>query len=370
MIRIKLAELFRHRNETTFRPFLLARGLFEDVGVRFVTEGDCDLTWVGQASYNDKKNAYTYGKCISRGLHYLNTEVTGDYVLFDGQDSASLVGSFEVFKHSSAKMLLKNSLYRSFEDYLTPWKMGRMYWGVGEPLLDPNDMPEQTFGYALADTDREKFGKVGLTGCNWLSTIKPVWYDYKRIEKDIDVFAMFSYPAKDNMEFGCRTNIDYDAHRKPCIDVLNRLRETTSLKIAMLENGKHVPIEEYYNLMSRAKIVIAPFGYGEMAPRDIEAAQFGAILFKPRMNHLVSKPNIYIDQFTDPEYPDWPNYIGCNWDFTDLESNIELMLSDFERLQESYVEDMRHQYNTEYNPEKLVTHTYEWLTKLEGFYTE
>jgi hypothetical protein len=53
-----------------------------------------------------------------------------------------------------------------------------------------------------------------------------------------------------------------------------------------------------------------------------------------------------------------------------LESKVNTVLSDFNRLQESYVEDMRHQYIKEYNQEKLVMHTYEWLTKLEGFYTE
>jgi len=359
MIRIKLAELFKHRNETTFRPYLLAKDLFEDIGVRFVTEGDCDLTWVGQASYNDKKSTYTYGNCISRGLHFLNTEVRGDYVLFDGQDSASLLGSFDVFKNSEAKLLLKNSLYRTFEDYLTPWKMGRMYWGTGEPLLYPNGRPDETFGHTLLEADRERFGKVKLTGCNWLSTVKPVWYDYKKLNKDIDVFALFSYPAKDNIEYGCLTSVDYDAHRKPCIDELIKLRNS-GLKIAMLEGGKHVPIQEYYNLMSRSKIVVAPFGYGEIAPRDIEAAQFGAILYKPSMFHLQTIPNIYT--------PD--TYVPLNWDYSNMNDCIYDTLASYSKMQEPFVESMRSMCAKNYKPENLVTHTYEWLTKLEGFYTE
>ena len=36
MIKIKIAEIFRHRNETTFRPYLMAKDIFKDVGIEFV----------------------------------------------------------------------------------------------------------------------------------------------------------------------------------------------------------------------------------------------------------------------------------------------------------------------------------------------
>lgn len=358
MIKIKLAELFKHRNETTFRPYLMAKDLFEDIGVQFVTEGKCDLTWVAQASFNDKKNAYTYGNCVSRGLHFLENEVQGDYVLFDGQDSASLLGSFDVLKASGARLLLKNTLYNSFEDYLTPWKMGRMYWGEGEPMLSPNEKYTESFGYGLEAADIELFGKVKLTGCNWLSTIQPRWYDYNKLEKDIDVFAMFSYPAKENWEFGCPTNIEYDAHRKKCMDELDKLQ---GVKIARLEDGVKVPIEQYYNLMSRSKIVIAPFGYGEMAPRDIEAAQFGAVLIKPRMNHINSTPHVYRHGET---------YMSCSWVYNNLKLVIDHILSDYSSIRGQLTENMRQAYTTGYNQETLVQTTYDWLSKLEGFATE
>jgi hypothetical protein len=358
MIRVKLKDLYRHRNETTFRPYLMAKNLFEDIGVKFVTEGACDLTWVAQASYNDKKNSYTYGNCLSRGLHYLNTEVSGDYVLFDGQDSASLVGSFDVLKNSRAKLLLKNTLYNTFEDYLTPWKMGRMYWGEGVPLLNPNEKPEETFGYSLMESDRDLYSKVVLTGCNWLSTTQPRWYDYNKLNKDIDVFAMFAYPCKENWEFGCLTSKDYDEHREKCVKMLEYLPD--GIKIVKVENGVKVPIEQYYYMMSRSKIVIAPFGYGEIAPRDIEAAQFGAVLIKPNMSHIQSIPNIYSEN----------TYLSCNWDYSDLESLVSFVLDDFDACQEGYVNSMRTAFKSQYNLEKLVLHTYDWLTKLDGFETE
>jgi len=362
MIKVKLAELFKHRNETTFRPYLMAKNLFEDIGVQFVTEGKCDLTWVAQASFNDKKNfeTYTYGNVISRGLHYLETEIEGDYVLFDGQDSASLIGSFDVFKNSKAKLLFKNSLYADRNDYLKPWKMGRSYWGLGEPLLNLNQKNTESFGYAIREDEIDTLKKVQLSGCNWLSTINPVWYDTSKLHKDIDVFAMFSYPAKVNWEFGCLTNLDYDLHRKKCIEELDKLPK--NITVAKLEDGKKVPIEYYYNLMSRAKIVIAPFGYGEMAPRDIEAAQFGAVLIKPSMYHIESTPNPYKSRTG--------SYLKCDWEFKTLVDKVVDVLDNWGKYKPWQGEDMKEAYSRLYNPEKLVMHTYEWLTKLEGFETE
>jgi len=358
MIKIKLSELFKHRNETTFRPYIMAKDLFEDIGVRFVTEGKCDLTWVAQASFNDKKSTYTYGNCVSKGLHFLESEVQGDYVLFDGQDSASLVGSFDVLKNSGAKLLLKNTLYNGFEDYLTPWKMGRMYWGEGSPMISPNEKYTESFGHGLSKSDEGVYDKVRLSGCNWLSTVQPRWYDYSKLEKDIDVFAMFSYPCKENWEFGCPTNVEYDAHRKRCMEELDKLE---GVRIARLENGVKVPIEQYYNLMSRSKIVIAPFGYGEIAPRDIEAAQFGAVLIKPTMAHLNTIPNVYSGGYT---------YMPCSWTFHDLNAKIEGILGNYQEQQTMFVENMRGDFKYQYNPEKLVMFTYGWLSKLEGFETE
>ena len=42
MIKIKLYELDKHRNETTFRPFIQAQDIFREVGIEFTTSDDYD----------------------------------------------------------------------------------------------------------------------------------------------------------------------------------------------------------------------------------------------------------------------------------------------------------------------------------------
>lgn len=318
----------------------MAKDLFREVGIDFVFEGnDYDLTWVGQASFCDKN--HPYDRMISRGLWFLENKVEGDYVLFDGQDSATLMGTYDVFKRSGAILMLKNTLYSNTEDYLKSTIHGRTYWGSGKD------------NYSIPDID---LSKIQLSGCNWLSTVTPNWFQYKGAKKDIDIFALFSYPTKENSEYLIRTDGYYNSHREKCIEWLKQL--PSSINVRMLEDGKKLPIEEYYNFMSRSKIVVAPFGYGEIAPRDIEASMVGAILIKPDMSHIETIPNPYKSQIT---------YAPVKWDFSNLNREIEVLLGKFDTLQDYYVENMRKTFVEEYKPEKLVIHTHKWLSELEGF---
>ena len=343
MLKIRIFEIEKHRNETTFRPYLQARDYFRQVGIDFVFEGTkYDLAWVGQASYINR--FVSYKKSMEDGIRFVNS-IPGDIILFDGQDSASLMGSFDVLKGSKSKLLLKNSLYTEASDYLYPSTMGRKYWKYFSDL-----------GYSVDAGDLGIFDQIKLSGSNWLSTVNPVWYDYTRLEKDIDVFAMFSYPGRTNREFLHETNSFYDSHREKCINFLETLPK--NIKIAKLDRGEKVPLEQYYDLMRRSKIVVAPFGYGEMAPRDVEAAMIGAVLIKPSMDHLKSIPFVYEAGKT---------YVDCKWDFSDLPELIENILDTWKSYsQEFYVNNFRNKFIEEYKTEKLVLHMYNLIKEMDG----
>jgi len=344
-MKIKLIEMYKHRAETTFRPYIMASSIFRDVGITFVAEGQADMNWVSQASLVNKKQ--TFQDCIDRGKRILSTyHKDMDVVVFDGSDSASLVGMWEIVKDSHALALMKNSMYKDRSMYNVPSVFGRAYWGVsGE---------NKWYDYAQNDLD---FERIKLSGTNWLSTITPKWFDYTEINKEYDVCALFSYPAKENTEFMEGVNGYYDRHRKNCIDVLNNLPK--NIKVKMLDAGKHLPIEQYYDIMRKSRIVIAPFGYGEIAPRDLEAVMFGSVLIKPDMSHIETVPNVYSDE----------TYVSCAWDFSDLEEKIDVILSDFKSKQEYFTNNMRAAYTEAYNPYKLVEHTHHWISNLPGYGT-
>ena len=332
MIKIKLLELERHRNETTFRPFLFAQNQLKEIGIEFTNGDSYDYVWVGQASIIDKKKILK--ESVANGLEFLS-KITGDYMIVDGQDSTSLIGTIDVFRESNATLFLKNSYLKNFNLYKQGWANGRMYWGEGD--------------YSVPDIDELK-PKMKLTGCNWLHTFQPSWQDYTH-EKTYDISCMFGYPSTQIVyEHGLSQADYYDIHRKNLFDALGDKYDMVSLV-----NGKRVSHQEYYQKMFNSKIIMAPLGCGEMAPRDIESAMFGGILVKPDVSYIYSKPFIYEDNET---------YISVNYDWSNLEEKIDYILSNFNELRENLVQNMRKKYVEEYHYSKIALHIYDIFKNL------
>jgi len=346
VIKIKLYELDKHRNECTFRPFVWAQQALKDVGIEFTTGNSYDYAWVAQASIIDKKASLS--ESTEKGLEFLSN-ITGDYMIIDGQDSTSLIGTYEVFKESNALLMLKNSLLKDRSLYKTGLVTGRYYWGTGD--------------YILSDFD-EYSSRIVLSGANWLTThwagIKIQWHDYS-YPKDYDVCAMFQYPSpKLNYEYNIPHSIYYDKHRKPVLDVIDNLQHKYSSKLATLQNGERVTLQEYYQRISNSKIILAPFGYGEMAPRDLEAAMFGSILIKPDMSFIDTIPNPYIDGET---------YIACKHDYSDLQEKLDMILGNYNNF--SYIiENARKKYMELMHPNYVAIQLHKIFSNLNDITVE
>lgn len=336
MIKIKIYELDKHRNETTFRPLLFQQQLFNDIGIQFVTEGKADFAFVGQASIINKK--ISLDDSIEFGLNFLKT-VNEPYFIFDGQDACTLIGTYEVFKNSEAINMFKICLYKNRNDYLNEYVNGRSYWGRGNYKLD----------------SLYKFDKILLSHTNWLSTIKPNWYNYDQ-NKQYDVSALFSANLKTTIEHGLDQSVYYNGHRQNLLSTLD-----SKFKVAKNENGIRYSLEEYYNKMYNSKIILSPFGFGELPPRDLESCMLGAVLIRPDVSHVETLPNIYIPYET---------YIPCKHDFSDLNEKIDYVLSDYKNIQSFYVENMRKKYIEEYNPTKLILYFYNFFKNLKGITTQ
>jgi len=331
MIKIKLYELEKHRNECTFRPFLFAINSLYEIGLEFTAGDSYDYAWVAQASIIDQN--VSYEESVNKGLDFLS-KITGDYMIIDGQDSTSLIYTYDVFKQSKALLFLKNSLLKDRNLYKQGSAYGRNYWGDGN--------------FKINDIDRH-LDKIKISGTNWLAThwagIDRQIYPINR-PREYDVCAMFQYPSTKQTE----TSVYYDAHRKNAIDILN----TLPISIAKLNNGERVSIQEYYKRQFNSKIIIAPYGYGEMAPRDIEAILFGNILIKPDMSHIETAPDIFEDMKT---------YVACKHDYSDLPEKIDMILGNYEYY--SYiVENARQKLIQTMHPNNLALHLYDIFNKL------
>lgn len=340
MIKIKLYELDIHRNECTFRPYLWAQEILKEIGIQFTNGDSYDYAWVAQASIIDKK--IPLKESIEKGLKFLSN-ITGDYMILDGQDSTSLIGTYEVFTQSSALLMFKNSMLKDRSLYKQGSPLGRQYWGSGDYVLENFD---------------EYSDKIVLSGTNWLSThyagINVQWHDINR-PKQYDVSAMFQYPSiTKSYEHGIVQSDFYDNYRRPAMDIINSLN--TDIQVAKLIDGQRVSHEDYYNKVFNSKILFAPYGYGEMAPRDLEAAMFGSILIKPDMSYIDTKPDVFIDGET---------YIACKHDFSDLEEKITKVLGNYNDYL-YIVENARKKFIESMHPNNLALHLHKIFKNLNG----
>ncbi len=346
MIKIKLLEPNIHRNETTFRNFIQNKKLFKQSGIEFLDEDNWwndtsyDYAFVGQASIADKSKSLE--ESVEKGLEFVSN-IKGDYVIVDGQDSTSLIGTIDVFRESKALLFLKSCFLKNFEWYKKGWVNGRMYWGDGD--------------YSVPDIDKLK-RKMKLSGCNWGNTLNPngrfpmlAYTDNKKY----DVCGMFQYPLKEKIyEHNTLQTPHYNKCRKPVYDFIN----TTKYNVCKLVNGKKVSEQEYLQNMYDSKIIFSPYGFGVYGPpRDVQSAQLGCVLIKPRVDWIETTPSMYVENET---------YIACEQDFSDLEEKVDYVLSDYKNIQSRLVENFRKKITEVYNPSHLVRHMHEIIKNLNG----
>lgn len=78
----------------------------------------------------------------------------------------------------------------------------------------------------------------------------------------------------------------------------------------------------YVRELSDSKIVLSPFGYGEVCYRDFEAFLCGALLLKPDMSGISTWPDLYRDGET---------MVAHRWDLADVKDKIDEILTYYRR---------------------------------------
>jgi len=125
------------------------------------------------------------------------------------------------------------------------------------------------------------------------------------------------------------------SHENREIDILNRgsvlesknvhsyQRNMIFSKLSLIQNryiDKHIITNgyikktKYYRELQNSKVVISPFGWGEVCYKDFEIVLAGALMLKPNMSHLNTFPNIYNEGKT---------YLSLNWDLSNFNEVIE-----------------------------------------------
>ena len=337
MIKIKLSD---PNNMKSFSGFIHTRDLLREYSIEITDSDDYDYEFIHANEFVDTN--LPLQQSVDMGLENLSKK-TGDYFLFHGGDSTSIVGAYEVFVESNAKFLFKKQLL-SREDYKEKTATNRWFFGKGSELDVGYDIPQDVYN------------RVKLTGYN----VAHNWPHLQHMQegnpsRDIDVCAIFQGILDNgNMDHEVRTDRLYTKHRKSAWDELNKIGDRYTIVA-----GKSAP-HEFIEAMKRSKIGLSPFGMGELCYRDLEFIQYGCLLIKPDMSKVITEPDFFKPMET---------YIPVKPDWSDLNETIENVL-DYWNDYEYIIHDARKKVVEMYSYQNVCMYWYNFFANLNGVESE
>ena len=340
MIKIKILNPTKDRNEPTFRPLMFVKDMLREYSIDITESNDYDYLFIGMSDFINKKCSLE--ESIDSGLETLS-KITGDYFLFDGSDSHSLMGAYEVFTQSNALYLFKNQLHYNKESYKIPKAFNKWYFGSQSNL---------NLSYDISD---KIWNRIKLTGWNMMSNV-PNHKNYQPINpnKSLDICAIFSSGGGISYDHKVRNDIMYNEHRENIFQELKKLEK----KYNVVYGRK--PFQEYMQILYDSKICISPFGMGEIRQGDGEAVQLGTTICKENMSMFDFGSNVWEEEKT---------YIPFEYDCSNLADQLDRILSNYDDYKH-IVNNMRQKYLEEYDPFKLCKKWYDIFSNMDNIVNE
>jgi hypothetical protein len=136
---------------------------------------------------------------------------------------------------------------------------------------------------------------------DWILGFSPIWQPVGAT-RSVVVSGRFStsYP---------RSTVEF--HRQRMADVLEGRFDP-----------RKVNRRTYWRELRNARVLLSPFGLGEICHRDFEGLQSGNIVLKPSMEHLETWPPLYESSET---------YVDVSWDMTDAEDTLDTVLENYDQ---------------------------------------
>ena len=337
MIKIKLSD---PNNMKSFSGFIHTRDLLREYSIEITDSNDYDYEFIHANEFVDTN--LPLQQSIDMGLGNLSKK-TGDYFLFHGGDSTSIIGAYEVFVESDAKFLFKKQLL-SQEDYKEKTATNRWFFGNGS-VLDR--------GYDISD---DVYSRMKLTGYN----VAHNWPQLQHMQegnsnRDVDVCAIYQGILDNgNVDHEVRTDLLYTKHRKGAWDTLEDLKERYNIV-----KGQSTP-QQFVEVMKRSKIGLSPFGMGELCYRDLELIQWGCLLIKPDMGKVITEPDFFKPMET---------YVPVKPDWSDLNETIEKVLANFKDY-EYIISNAREKVVEMYAYQNVCMYWYNFFANLSGVESE
>ena len=345
MIKVKIKDPMVGKNSISFLGFVLLKDMLRDYSIDVTDSEDYDYMFLGAHDILNK--GLSLQDSIDYGLENCN-KITGDYFIFDGSDSTSLMCSYEVLEQSDAMFLFKNQLLKNREDYKKSTSFNKWFYKNGSDL---------DLGYDIAE---ENWKRIKLSGWNLgytmpNKTFRPEVQTWHSIcpNKTIDLCAIFNANHPPSSDHFAENASYYTNHRTGAWDKMGDNPGYTFVK-------DRLPFQEYINTLYKSKMSLSPFGQGEVCYRDFEVFELGVVMIKPSMDIVNTNPNPYIANET---------YIPVDLDWEDLNETVLKMLDKPDKLQ-YIVENSRKVYDELYSAHSFCKYWYDFFSSLSDIENE
>lgn len=297
-----------------FYPLYKYSRLFEKRGISIKFFYDADRNDLFNADVVIIHVRFNFKSIVSKiellsKLRDLGTRI----ILFDGFDTTGIpnFSEYQYFDRVIKKQILKNtSLYvqNPGMDLIRPWiESGKEQRIYTQPSSE--DLKKLTLGWniGLLNYRRNKSKLFNLFG-NYSMTSLPNLLESE--SKDINVAFRGETKYSDDVIGIQRRNIK---------SVLSKHAFPNSII------GGKTSYSSYIKELSKSRISISPFGWGEICYRDFESFLAKSVLFKPDCSHLITFPDFFIPNET---------YVPFSWSLNDLVEKIEHALDEPQNMKE------------------------------------
>lgn len=213
----------------------------------------------------------------------------------------------------------KSQLLANLDDYSLPSKTGRIFTDFYLNLygIEDKDEIEEHLVSGYLSHYKNKISLAWNTGFGHFGRFSPIIERINRCfpsNTDLRGYPRRTKPASAlrNNFLSCRFGLKYT--RKS----VSIGREQTAERLVKYVKTDKLNRHKYFQEMERSRLVISPFGLGEITLRDFEVFICGAALMKPSMKHMITWPNFYDEELI----------YQYEWDFSNLEEILDIAKTD------------------------------------------
>jgi hypothetical protein len=304
-------------------PLVVHKNTLRDASldVRFVQRSfpglaDCDVVAIDSKEF---RNEWTDQRIRTQELISSYRDAGAKIIWFDTTDST---GTLQAPAVSVVDKYLKSQILTDKNRYTEQIYRGRVHSEFYNRNAGVTDEHESAVDEVISQEDVARLGISWNSGLADYSLYGPV---KMKIYRRIRLARLLRYPtgltapeSQRSNNLSARFGASYS--KATVRYQRERIRELLSSRLETNKLGRRGYMKE----LNRSKVVLSPFGWGEITLKDFEVFLTGGMLLKPAMDHMQTWPNFYQNAAT---------YLSHNWELTDLEEKIDWALeNESERL--------------------------------------